>query len=195
MPHWLKKTLVTFITVCTFGLVTPPSILLDEAKADKPTGQSNVENTSYTYVENYEQNYEQVTEETFLTYAMQEAEKQSMQKFGTKIGPAIEDEFKDIVLPKIEEAIVTLTNDVGEEALQSLTISQRPAGGKQEKIFHIYDTKTGNDLLRFHVRRDNPPQDGHYFNFHYHRYDDGFTAHHELGDIYWAKNTPPQWLS
>lgn len=191
MPHWLKKTLVTFITVFTFGLVTPPSILLDEAKADKSTEQPNVEHTSYTY----EEKYEKVTEETFLTYAMQEAEKQSMQKFGTKIGPTIEDEFKDIILPKIEESIVALTNDVGEEALQSLTISQKPAGGQQEKIFHIYDTKTGNDLLRFHVRRDHPPQDGHYFNFHYHSYDDGFTAHHELGDIYWAKNTPPQWLS
>ena len=28
-----------------------------------------------------------------------------MQKFGTKIGPVIEDEFKDVILPKIEEAI------------------------------------------------------------------------------------------
>lgn len=191
MPNWLKKSLVTLITVCTFGLVTPPSILLDQAKADKPTGQQNIEHAPYSY----EETYEVVTEESFLTYAMEEAERQSMQKFGTKIGPVIEDEFKDVILPKVEEAIAELANDIGEESLQSLTISQKPAGGKQEKIFHIYDTNTGNDVLRFHVRRDHPPQDGHYFNFHYHRYDDGFVAHHELGDIYWNKNTPPQWLS
>ena len=40
MPNWFRKTLVALITVFTFGLVTPPSILLDNAKAaDKPTAQ------------------------------------------------------------------------------------------------------------------------------------------------------------
>ncbi|MDM5188457.1 YpjP family protein [Bacillus sp. DX4.1] len=191
MPNWFKKTLVTLITVFTFGLVTPPSILLDNAKADKPTRQQNLEQTSYTY----EDKNEELTANDFLTYAMQEAERQSMQKFGTKIGPVIEDEFKDIILPKIEEAIEELATDVPEGSLQSLAISQRPAGGNNEKIFHVYDTKTGSDLLRFHVRRDHPPQDGYYFNFHYHRYDDGYTGHHELGNIYWNTNMPPQWLS
>ncbi len=76
-----------------------------------------------------------LTTDTFITYAMQEAEKQSMQKFGTKIGPVIEDEFKDVILPKIEEAIAELANDVPEESLQSLSISQKPAGGNNEKIF------------------------------------------------------------
>ena len=33
MPNWFRKTLVALITVFTFGLVTPPSILLDNAKA------------------------------------------------------------------------------------------------------------------------------------------------------------------
>src|SRR5689334_520347 len=108
MPNWFRKTLVALITVFTFGLVTPPSILLDNAKADKPTTrQQNLEQTSYTY----EENRERLTAETFVTYAMQEAEKQSMQKFGSKIGPVIEDEFKDIILPKIEEAIAELTTD------------------------------------------------------------------------------------
>ncbi|PEL16024.1 cell division protein FtsK [Bacillus wiedmannii] len=195
MPNWFRKTLVALITVFTFGLVTPPSILLDNAKAaDKPTstaGQQNLESTSYTY----EETNDRLTTDTFITYAMQEAEKQSMQKFGTKIGPVIEDEFKDVILPKIEEAIAELASDVPEESLQSLAISQRPAGGNNEKIFHVYDTKSGNDLLRFHVRRDHPPQDGYYFNFHYHSFDDGYSGHHELGNIYWNTNIPPKWLS
>ncbi|MEC2555129.1 cell division protein FtsK, partial [Bacillus tropicus] len=33
MQNWFRKTLVALITVFTFGLVTPPSILLDNAKA------------------------------------------------------------------------------------------------------------------------------------------------------------------
>ncbi|PGZ48138.1 cell division protein FtsK [Bacillus anthracis] len=195
MPNWFRKTLVALITVFTFGLVTPPSILLDNAKAaDKPTstaGQQNLESTSYTY----EETNDRLTTDTFITYAMQEAEKQSMQKFGTKIGPVIEDEFKDVILSKIEEAIAELANDVPEDSLQSLAISQKPAGGNNEKIFHVYDTKSGNDLLRFHVRRDHPPQGGYYFNFHYHRFDDGYSGHHELGNIYWNTNVPPKWLS
>ncbi|MCM3736680.1 YpjP family protein [Bacillus cytotoxicus] len=191
MPKWMKKTLVTLITVFTFGLVTPPSVLLDSAKADKPTKQQNLEQPSYTL----DENLNDISSEAFLSYAMQEAERQSMEKFGSKIGPVIEDEFKDIILPKIEEAIADLAHNTPEDLLQSLAISQRPAGGKNEKIFHVYNTKTGDDILRFHVRRDHPPQDGYYFNFHYHRYDDNFTGHHELGNIYWNTNTPPQWLS
>ncbi|PEA55471.1 cell division protein FtsK [Bacillus pseudomycoides] len=191
MPNWMKKTLVALITVFTFGLVTPPSVLLDSAKADKPAKQQNLEQPSYTL----DEKSNEIGSEVFLSYAMQEAERQSMEKFGSKIGPVIEDEFKDVILPKIEEALADLANHTPEDSLQSLAISQRPAGGKHEKIFHVYDTKTGDDLLRFHVRRDHPPQDGYYFNFHYHRYDDDFTAHHELGDIYWNTNTPPQWLS
>ncbi|MGG0187737.1 YpjP family protein [Bacillus rhizoplanae] len=191
MPNWMKKTLVALITVFTFGLVTPPSALLDNAKTDKPTKQQNLERTPYTLDE--KQN--EISSEAFLSYAMDEAERQSMEKFGSKIGPVIEDEFKGVVLPKIEEAIAELANDTPKDSLQSLAISQKPAGGQHEKIFHVYDTKTGDDLLRFHVRRDHPPQDGYYFNFHYHRYEDDFIAHHELGDIYWNTNTPPQWLS
>ena len=66
MPNWFRKTLVALITVFTFGLVTPPSILLDNAKAaDKPTstaGQQNLESTSYTY----EETNDRLTTDTLL---------------------------------------------------------------------------------------------------------------------------------
>ena len=150
-----------------------------------------MESTSYTY----EETNDRLTTDTFVNYAMQEAEKQSMQKFGSKIGPVIEDEFKDVVLPKIEEAIAELANDVPEESLQSLAISQKPAGGNNEKIFHVYDTKSGNDLLRFHVREI------------IHRKMDiilistiivlmmDIQDTMSLGNIYWNTNVPPKWLS
>ncbi len=89
-------------------------------------GQRSLESTSYTY----EETNDRLTTDTFITYAMQEAEKQSMQKFGTKIGPVIEDEFKDVILPKIEEAIAELASDVPEDSLQSLAISRKTSWWK-----------------------------------------------------------------
>ena len=71
-------------------------------------------------------------------------------------------------------------------------VNRRP---ENRKIFHVYNRLTGEDLLRFHVRRDHPPQDGYWFNFHYHTAEDGFQSHHELGSIYWDRNTPPDWMS
>ena len=103
-------------------------------KSDKPTstaGQQSLESTSYTY----EETNDRLTTDTFITYAMQEAEKQSMQKFGTKIGPVIEDEFKDVILPKIEEAIAELASDVPEDSLQSLAISQNQLVGIMKRFF------------------------------------------------------------
>ena len=194
MPNWFRKTLVALITVFTFGLVTPPSILLDNAKAaDKPTstaGQQNLESTSYTY----EETNDRLTTDTFITYAMQEAEKQSMQKFGTKIGPVIEDEFKDVILPKIEEAIAELANDVPEESLQSLAISQNQRVEIMKRFF-TFTIRKQEMTYAFPRKRYHPPQDGYYFNFHYHRFDDGYSGHHELGNIYWNTNVPPKWLS
>ncbi|MEW8987992.1 MAG: YpjP family protein, partial [Bacillus sp. (in: firmicutes)] len=82
-----------------------------------------------------------------------------------------------------------------EEDLVHLAISEEPGKGKSEKIFHIKDEKTGEDVIRFHVRRDQPPHEGYWFNFHYHTHHDEYQTHHDLGSIYWAKNTPPNWMS
>ncbi len=62
-------------------------------------------------------------------------------------------------------------------------------------MFNIYDEQTGKDLIRFHVRTENRPGEGYYYNFHYHTAEDQFATHHNLGDVYWSKNTPPKWLS
>ncbi|MED4798110.1 YpjP family protein, partial [Priestia megaterium] len=51
------------------------------------------------------------------------------------------------------------------------------------------------DLIRFHVRRENPPKDGYWFNFHYHAAADNFQKHYDLGKIYWNRNMPPKWFS
>ncbi|WP_276734865.1 YpjP family protein [Bacillus sp. (in: firmicutes)] len=203
MKLWMRKTLVVLFTIVTFGLVSPPAALM----ADKPSGQpSSLEQNDYTafydehdLYDDYESEDRRDPELLFQSYKEQlldSAEDQSFLKFGSKIAPVIEDDYRNEILPKIENVIsdylVTLQDD---EAYQDVVISSMPSAGKTEKIFNVYNRTTGEDLLRFHVRRDHPPHDGYWFNFHYHTAEDGFQSHHELGSIYWDRNTPPNWMS
>ncbi|MTH52078.1 hypothetical protein GKZ89_01575 [Bacillus mangrovi] len=125
-----------------------------------------------------------------LDYFKEMAKGQTQLKFGSKIGPVIEQEFDSLILPKIEE---TIEKELKPEELRNLIITEKPGTGRSEKIFHIYSGETGKDVIRFHVRTDRPPGDGYWFNFHYHLAGDSFEKHHELGRIYWDRNTPPAW--
>ncbi|HWO98277.1 MAG TPA: YpjP family protein [Bacillus sp. (in: firmicutes)] len=200
MPKWLRKTLITLITVCTFGLVTPPAYLyIDEVKANKSTKEGYIRphdpQPIVVQAIEHEQEEPLYDADMFVHFAMEQAERQSVEKFGSKIAPVIEDEFKDVILPEIERVLTELTTQWPEEQLRNLQISEKPAGGYGEKIFHVYNRENGQDVLRFHVRRDHPPQDGYWFNFHYHTWEDQFQKHYPLGSIYWDVNTPPKWLN
>ena len=193
MPKWLKKSLVVLITALTFGTVSPPAYLtIDDQKDDSSFGDVTNKDFSNEFIEPFEQG---LSKDSFLSLATEQAELQSFAKFGSRIGPKIQDEFKDVIFPKMEQVLQDLAEEHPEEDLSNLTISENPTGGDSEKIFHIYHAVTGKDLIRFHVRKDHPPLDGYYFNFHYHTYHDDFHGHHALGSIFWAKNTPPKWLS
>ncbi|KIN30093.1 hypothetical protein B4072_2281 [Bacillus subtilis] len=190
---------MVLFTIVTFGLVSPPAALM----ADKPSGQpSSLEQNDYTaFYDEYDDESDDRRDSELLFQSYKEqlldsAEDQSFLKFGSRIAPVIEDDYRKEILPKIENVIsdylATLQDD---EAYQDVVISSTPSAGKTEKIFNVYNRTTGEDLLRFHVRRDHPPHDGYWFNFHYHTAEDGFQSHHELGSIYWDRNTPPNWMS
>ncbi|MCM3114540.1 YpjP family protein [Neobacillus sp. MER 74] len=197
MNNWVRKTLFVLVSVLTFGLVTPTQ-LMDHIKAgnfiDLDAFESPSAENAYGQLNNFEEESE-FNRDKFIEDLMKQAEIQSYQKFGTKIKPVIENEFKEIILPNIESALEEMAIQFPEEDLKNLTITEQPGAGQSEKIFNIKNQGTGKDVLRFHVRRDNPPQEGYWFNFHYHTYHDDFQNHHELGAIYWAKNTPPKWMS
>lgn len=196
MNKWIRKTFVVMVSILTFGLVTP-SQLMNNVNAEKPANRDIIEtNFSINNVQpTVRLEKSSLTKESLLEELMKQAEEQSFQKFGSKIKPAIEDEFREIILPKIEKAIEETSSHFPESDLEYLSISEQPGSGYSEKIFHVKNLLTNEDILRFHVRRDNPPQAGYWFNFHYHTSYDGFQSHHELGSIYWAKNTPPKWMS
>src|SRR3954454_17722828 len=196
MNKWLRKSLFVTISILTFGLVTP-SQLINQANAekinDRDTFQTQASERSFIQANSYLIESE-FNREKFMQELMKQAEIQSYQKFGTRIKPVIEDEFREVILPNIEKAVEETASQLAGDDLKNLAITEQPGAGLSEKIFNIKDSVSGKDILRFHVRRDNPPQSGYSFNFHYHTYLDDFHTHHELGSIYWAKNTPPKWM-
>lgn len=195
MPNWLRKSFVVLVTILTFGLVTPSqAFLYENTNQLKASRASDVEN-SEKGAELAEEENSNFDKEDFVRQMLTIAEAQSYEKFGTKIGPVIEDEFNEVILPEIEKAIQEVAVQFPEESLAQLKVTETPGGGLSEKIFHITNSMTDEDVIRFHVRRDHPPQQGYWFNFHYHTHHDQFQAHHELGSIYWNKNTPPKWMS
>ncbi|MEK3853502.1 YpjP family protein [Cytobacillus sp. FSL H8-0458] len=195
MPNWLRKSFVVLVTILTFGLVTPSQAFLYENTNQLKASRASDVESSEKGAELAEEENSNFDKEDFVRQMLTIAEAQSYEKFGTKIGPVIEDEFNEVILPEIEKAIQEVAVQFPEESLAELKVTETPGGGLSEKIFHITNSRTEEDVIRFHVRRDHPPQQGYWFNFHYHTHHDQFQAHHELGSIYWNKNTPPKWMS
>ncbi|MGG3694146.1 YpjP family protein [Heyndrickxia ginsengihumi] len=192
MKKWFKKSLVILVSVLSFGIVSPSHDLWNHNHQINRIKQGNTEdyqNSTASLSSEQSDN-----ERSMLIKKMiNSAEMQSYEKFGSKIKPVIEDEFREAILPNIETAITNTIMQYPQGNLSKLAISEKPSGGASEKIFHIYDKDLMKDIIRFHVRRDHPPMEGYYFNFHYHVAFDHFQVHHQLGSIYWDKNTPPQW--
>lgn len=204
MRLWFTKLSVVLITFMTFGMFIPPTYLDAEANdqellvTDEETSSSTISNSglandfepslidSKRSIDPYEQ---------FIAYAAEQAKYQSFQKFGPKMVDHVRDEFIDVILPKVEEVIRELAQKANEADLARFEVTEKPASGYGERIFHIFDQQTNEDVARFHVKRVNHPKKGYSFNFHYHLQKDKFEHHYHLGDIDWNKNTPPKWMS
>ncbi|MED3662344.1 YpjP family protein [Ureibacillus terrenus] len=199
MKKWLKQSLVFLVALITLGFIPPSHSIWEQLE----NGQDSNRTTSSDY------NNIDVQEETVGEAPSEEglaaddpigsiirlAHEQSYIKFGSKIGPVIEDEFEERIFPAMAQIIASKLDRLDDQAKQYLTITEKPGGNYSEKIFHIADGRTGKDLLRFHVRTEKRPQEGYYYNFHYHTYEDDYESHYTIGDIYYSKNTPPKWLS
>lgn len=192
---WLRKSLVVLVSILTFGLVTPADLTwFAQGQSLKVANRETQEDNPFVYSPIIEEQ-ELVNREELIAQLKGKAQENAYQKFGEKIEPIIGDEFKSIILPKIEEAIEEMASEFPDHQLQQLTISEKPSGGRSEKIFHIFNSESGEDVIRFHVRQDRVPLEGYWFNFHYHAAHDSFMGHYELGSIFWDTNTPPKWGS
>lgn len=189
MKKWFQKSIIITVALLTFGLISPNHFIWEQLLDTKSPSRA---------ISSDAHDYEQVTitDESSVYENMADAAKeQAYIKFGNRIGPVIQHEFDDIIFPKMQEAIDMTIAKATDEKITRLAISEQPSGDYHEKIFNIYNDSTKKDLIRFHVRTDKKPQDGYYFNFHYHLAEDKYSKHYVLGDIYWSKNTPPKWLS
>jgi len=195
MKSWIQKTLVIAVALLTFGAISPNHTIWENILDERPVQKSiATTHTQLTYAVDLSE-VKPITSPSVIEGAVSQAKEQSLVKFGSRVGPVIAHEFDTVIFPKIQEAIEMTLLEMDNDRLQSFAISENPSGAHSEKIFHIFDTITGSDIIRFHVRTDRKPQDGYYFNFHYHTASDHFIKHYTLGDIYWSKNMPPKWLS
>ncbi|MER2089670.1 MAG: YpjP family protein [Sporosarcina sp.] len=199
MKRWLQKTLIVAVALLTFGAISPNheiwTSLQDKDISKHAVDPSRSDDYSIGLADSLADESSKENSESIEELFIMSAKKLSYMKFGTKVGPVIADEFDNVIFPKIEEAIQMTLASSGDLDKRRLAISEKPAGDYSEKIFNVYDLQDRKDLIRFHVRTEKRPQDGYFYNFHYHTANDGFIAHHSIGDIYWAKDTPPKWLS
>lgn len=198
-----KKILVALTTVATLGMYTPTALLevqADEAKENVPNSDLSEDTARTSVAVHQEEAIDLPSEPTihqkdyFINNMLNQAKDQTMAKFGPRMVSKVEDDFTDQILPAMESVLAMLVEDAGEDYIH-YEIRETPSKGYGEKIFHVYDHRKGQDVARFDVRRENRPLEGYYFSFHYHLSKDGFKEHHEIGDLYWDKNTPPKWMA
>ena len=197
MKKWIQKSLIITVALLTFGIIPPNHLIWEhllENKSPLKSIQSNENTIDFEQV-TLKDSTNLVDEPNLIDYIANNAKEQSYIKFGNRIGPVIQDEFDDVIFPKIQEVIDTTISKVDPDKARNLVISEQPSGEYHEKIFHIYNNDSKKDVIRFHVRTDKKPLDGFFFNFHYHLEEDNYSKHYALGEIYWSKNTPPKWLS
>ncbi|RCW73165.1 YpjP family protein [Saliterribacillus persicus] len=199
MKRWLKKFTVVFITILTLGLYVPPIYL--DAEVDEgdvaPSNENDLKTDSPENSSLYEQiQHEEIdTASLYLDTLTQKAIDQTYQKLGVKIGNEVKKDFTNEIVPNIETVLNYYYEEAGKVESQFFSITAEPSAGYGERIFHLHDQLTKMDIARFHVNRIKRPQDGYYFQFHYHVKEDGFEEHLPIGEIYWGKNMPPKWMA
>ena len=201
MKKWLQKGLMISVALLTFGIIAPNHEIWhqleledDSVRSHEPSANDIASAIQLDQI--YLEEESVVKEPQAIGQAFKSAAKeQAYIKFGTRIAPIISDEFETRIYPKMEEAIDFTLARLDDSTIRSLVITESPSGNYSEKIFHIKNTDTKKDVIRFHVRTENRIDEGYYYNFHYHTFEDNFVTHYDLGEIYWSKNTPPKWLS
>ena len=189
MKKWFQKSIIITVALLTFGMISPDHSIWEQLLEKESQNTFSTEKSSVEYSNVIEESVDQKEQ---LALA---AKEQSYIKFGQRIGPVIQDEFEQVIFPRIQEAIDATVHSLDDKSISQLSITEKPSGDYHEKIFHIFDEHSKKDLIRFHVRTDKKPLEGYYFNFHYHLAEDKYAKHYVLGEIYWSKNTPPKWLS
>lgn len=196
MKLWMRKISVILITFMTLGVYIPPTYLNVNAEESAEAVSSDVDVSVPVGVASKEEDSIEADSEErdFIGLLTEQAKKQTHMKLGPRIMNQVEEDFTTTIQPNMEDVLTKLLEKVRKDS-PFLAITEEPSQGYGEKIFTIYDYQTKKDIARFDVRRVKRPLEGYWFNFHYHINSDNFQEHHEIGEIYWDKNSPPKWMS
>ncbi|MEC3883270.1 hypothetical protein GLW00_04525 [Halobacillus litoralis] len=201
MKPLMRKVFVVLISVMTLGLYVPP-MQIDTDAADKKelSADRHVQETPHsTKTEELHiappSSAAPLTTDDWIETITEQAKTQTLTKMGPRIIEKVDEDMTTTILPKIEEVMGEILTSADENEVPYYEITEDPSPGYGERIFNIHNKHTDEEVARFHVRRDKRPGEGYWFNFHYHLQEDNFMKHHELGEIYWEKNTPPKWMS
>lgn len=197
MSIWVKKLFVAVITVVTLGFYVPPIDIDTSNESDNKEIESEKKQVEENTVEivyadpslNVESAYDPLGD------LVDHAKAQTLQKLGPRITAQLDREVTTEILPEMEQVITDILVKMDYENLTYVELIETATPGYGENIFDLYDVINDQVVAKFHVRRDNRPQEGYWFNFHYHEALDNFEVHHEIGEVYWSKNTPPKWMS
>lgn len=194
---WIKKISVILITFMTLGLYIPPTYLDVRAEDEEviPNKEENMHEELSVTEADEQADLPDLNRDYFVNAITEQAKGQTVSKLGPKIYKQVETEFTAVILPEIEHVLKGILVEAEEDTIPYYGITEQPAPGYGERIFNVYNYQKGVDVARFHVRRDNRPGEGYWFNFHYHLSDDGFENHHVIGELYYDKNTPPKWMT
>lgn len=200
MQLWFRRIFVFLVAVMTFGLYIPsaePDAKVNDEKNILSPNKIVEENDegSDSPTEDGDCFHDPEEKESKTALLAKQAREQAIAKLGPRILERVEDDFMEVILPTMEEVLTTLLVEAGSQEVPYFMITDQPADGYGEKIFHVYDARNDMDIARFHVRRDKRPLEGYWFNFHYHLSKDHFEKHHEIGEIYWSKDDPPKWMA
>ncbi|WP_163539456.1 YpjP family protein [Gracilibacillus sp. YIM 98692] len=199
MKWWMKKITVVLIAILTLGLYVPPIYLdADLEKVDKGEVAPNNEDTPVSQATAQIEaplSVDQTTNHLYLQSLNERAKQQVIEKLGERIASKMNEELEDVVLPNIESVLDHYYEEIGEKDSQFLMIAEEPSPGYGERIFNLHHAETKSDVARFHVNRLKRPNEGYYFQFHYHSKVDNYEQHNQIAEIYWGKNTPPKWMT
>ena len=134
MNNWLRKAFVVMVSILTFGLVTPTQFI-HNVSAENSIENDVINTADYTVLDEQlslseESNFDK---ESFLEDLVKQAEMRSYQKFGMKIKPVIEGEFRGIILPNIEKALVELADQFPDEKEERRKEKRKKRIEKKEK--------------------------------------------------------------
>lgn len=203
MKKWIQKSLMATVAVLTLGAISPSHDFWQQFDSHK-SSYSTIDDLKASIpktptIEDFQDiQFDVVLDEKSgpsIDDLKLAAKEQTYIKFGSRIAPKIGDEFDERIYPKMLEAIDLTIARLDDETINQLAITEQPSGHYKERIFHIKNSVTQRDIIRFHVRTENRIDEGYFYNFHYHTFEDRFATHYDLGEIQWSKNKPPQWLS